>query len=592
MIEKMTKYSFILMNEDKEKFIEQLSELGVMDITRAKKPMDERSTRIYSDALSIKQQMAELEAETSDELRSLQTKLAEARRRFADALAWGEFSTESLADLASKGVNVRFHRAPLKKYDPSWAGQVALEVISEDKAAVYFATVTVPGEELPAAIAATEVVKPSESVVEAQSEIDSLEAAADKELASIREAKERELPRLKKLYDSRLNQLDRYFASSAAASAAEDKLTVLVGFAPCTEDERLKAELDATDAFWMSEPAAEDDNPPIKLRNNWFSRKFECITGMYGMPVYGEFDPTPIISIFFLLFFAMCMGDAGYGLILLLFGVALNKKWVKIGMFDGLGTLISFLGAATLVVGLVLGTAFGVNLTEVSWVPQGLKNIMLVGKFPGTDYDYPMVLSVLIGIVHLCLAMSVKAILYTKRFGFKETISTWGWLLLILGGIAIVVLMLAGVLSAGALRIAIIAVGVVSALGIFIFNKPGRNPLINIGAGLWDTYQMVTGLLGDVLSYIRLYALGLAGGMLGGAFNTLGNMVLGDGGVGKWIAFVVILLIGHTLNLLMSGLGAFVHPLRLNFLEYFKNSGYEGMGAKYNPLDNNKENNN
>ena len=81
--------------------------------------------------------------------------------------------------------------------------------------------------------------------------------------------------------------------------------------------------------------------------------------------------------------------------------------------------------------------------------------------------------------------------------------------------------------------------------------------------------------------------IGLAGGMLGGAFNTLGTMVLGDGGVGRWIAFVLILLIGHTLNLLMCCLGAFVHPLRLNFLEYFKNSGYEGMGAKYNPLKNN-----
>ena len=165
--------------------------------------------------------------------------------------------------------------------------------------------------------------------------------------------------------------------------------------------------------------------------------------------------------------------------------------------------------------------------------------------------------------------------------------SAWGWLILIVGGIAIALLTLGGIFSPNVTRWAIIIVGALSFLGIFLFNKPGRNPLINIGAGLWDTYQTATGLLGDVLSYIRLYALGLAGGMLGGAFNTLGTMVLGDGGVGRWIAFVLILLIGHTLNLLMCCLGAFVHPLRLNFLEYFKNSGYEGMGAKYNPLKNN-----
>ena len=95
---------------------------------------------------------------------------------------------------------------------------------------------------------------------------------------------------------------------------------------------------------------------------------------------------------------------------------------------------------------------------------------------------------------------------------------------------------------------------------------------------------MATGILGDVLSYIRLYALGLAGGMLGGAFNDLGAMVLGSEPTWQWLPYVIILLFGHILNLLMSCLGAFVHPLRLTFVEYFKNSGYEGKGLKYNPL--------
>ena len=94
---------------------------------------------------------------------------------------------------------------------------------------------------------------------------------------------------------------------------------------------------------------------------------------------------------------------------------------------------------------------------------------------------------------------------------------------------------------------------------------------------------MATGILGDVLSYIRLFALGLAGGMLGAAFNDLGTMVLGDGGI-NWVFFILILVVGHVLNLLMSCLGAFVHPLRLNFVEYFKNAGYEGKGKTYNPL--------
>ena len=213
---------------------------------------------------------------------------------------------------------------------------------------------------------------------------------------------------------------------------------------------------------------------------------------------------------------------------------------------------------------------------------------MLTGDITvgGSSYSIQMVLALLIGVFHICLAMTIKALLYTKRFGFKENISTWGWLLLILGGIVTAVLAMMGVLSEGATKITVIVIGVISALGIYIFNKPGRNPLINIGAGLWDTYNMATGILGDVLSYIRLYALGLAGGMLGGAFNNLGGMVLGTDPTWQWLPYVLILLFGHVLNLLMSCLGAFVHPLRLTFVEYFKNSGYEGKGMKYNPLKN------
>ena len=131
---------------------------------------------------------------------------------------------------------------------------------------------------------------------------------------------------------------------------------------------------------------------------------------------------------------------------------------------------------------------------------------------------------------------------------------------------------------------------VISCLAIFIFNTPGRNPLVNIGSGLWDTYNMVTGLLGDVLSYIRLYALGLAGGMLGNAFNIMGTMIL-DIPIPalNWVFCIVILIFGHVLNLAMSCLGAFVHPLRLTFVEYFKNSGYEGTGKFYSPLTTDKE---
>ena len=150
----------------------------------------------------------------------------------------------------------------------------------------------------------------------------------------------------------------------------------------------------------------------------------------------------------------------------------------------------------------------------------------------------------------------------------------------ITGGLAIL-----GVIDMPVVKAILIVLGVVSGVSIFLLNDLHRNPLLNVGAGLWETYNTVTGLMGDVLSYLRLYALGLAGGMLGGTFNTLAGMTLGIPVPGlNFLLFAVILLIGHALNLALSCLGAFVHPLRLTFVEYFKNSGYEGSGRTYHPL--------
>lgn len=189
------------------------------------------------------------------------------------------------------------------------------------------------------------------------------------------------------------------------------------------------------------------------------------------------------------------------------------------------------------------------------------------------------------------LAMIINAALFTKKEGFASQISTWGWVLLLVGGVITGVLGLAGALSQDMMTIVLIAIGGVAALAIYILNNVGRlakSPLkgilINPLAGLYDTYNMASGLMGDILSYIRLYALCLAGGMLGGAFNMIGDMV--SDAAGWAIPFAVIIyIVGHIFNLLMSAISAFVHPLRLNFVEYFKNAGYEGKGVGYKPFE-------
>ena len=616
MITKMTKYSFVLLTGEKEGFLEQLQELGVVDISRSVKPIDSDSSVMFhkaerarktleflesidyskdTDAEAIAKATVNIEGDPVDfieecraKLTELHAALAHAEKQLQATLPWGEYDKKALDGLKDLGYAIRYYSVDAKKFDESWGELYPLQVVENNGKKVWFVTVAPKGEAY--SFPVQEVAAPEITSAEAASDIARIKTEITDCKAGLLNAKDY-IPAIKEACNSDLVELDRYLAKEAGEGAAEDMITVFTGFAPVENDAELVEAFDKMGVLYIKEDAAQEDNPPIKLRNNWFTRQFECFTEMYGMPVYSEFDPTPILAPFYLLFFAMCLGDAGYGIVLLLFGLMLNKGWLKVGMFDGLGNIIALLGAGTIVVGTVLGTFFGIGMHDASWVPEWMKSLMIVGDVdvPGVGVlNIQMLLAMGIGIFHICVAMTVKAICYTKRFGWKENIATWGWLILIVGGVLTGLLALGKLLSPEAIKWALIIIGAVSALAIYIFNTPGRNPLINVGAGLWDTYNMATGILGDVLSYLRLFALGLAGGMLGQAFNNLALSVKGDA-VMTLVPFVLILIVGHVINILLSSLGAFVHPMRLTFMEYFKNAGYEGKGSSYNPLTTNKE---
>lgn len=603
MISPMTKYSFVLLCGQTEEFLSKIQELGVIDITRSLKPIDEKSEKLLADADEVKKALSVLKnckgepdkssvsgcsakdvLDTDERIAELRGELASAKKELVARKPWGEFSSEDLQKLEAKGLQIRFYSCPKKKFDASWGDIQPLQVISETESTVFFVTVAPAGEQYSFPI--EPVAAPAGSVNEAEKTLADLQSRLDGEnrkLANLKSC----IGNLEKTYADRLGELDLYFAEAATEKAVDNYVTVLTGFAPVEDDDRLKKAFDELGVYYTAEAAIKEDNPPIKLHNNWFARNFEVLTGMYGMPVYDEFDPTPVLGPFFMLFFAMCMGDAGYGIVLMLIALYMKQKMQDSGL-GKMYRLIGFLGGMTFFVGLFLGTFFGMSILSASWAPSWLKALCIDGWFPdGKIAGFPvqMVLAVAIGVLHICLAMIIKTVNFTKRFGFSKTISTWGWTTLIVGGIVVISLGMMEVLSAEVFKWVIIALAAVSGLAIFVFNTPGRNPLVNIGSGLWDTYNMVTGLLGDVLSYIRLYALGLAGGMLGNAFNIMGTMILDiPVPVVNWVFCIVILIFGHVLNLAMSCLGAFVHPLRLTFVEYFKNSGYEGAGAKYNPL--------
>ena len=586
MITQMKKYTFLVFHREYEAFLEQLRDLGVVHVTEKAAGMadDAHLQELLAKADNARKLIAQgAPDQLLNEKAALEQRIA-ATQKEADKMAiWGDFSAERMEQLKAAGYTLRYFSCPKKLFQEEWG-----IVVAEQGATVYFVQVTSSGDEakgesLEASVCQEQYLN-QKSAADLLKDVEGLNGLLVAQNARIELWAKENIPALEEELKQLQEQIDWKRVTLNTDSEADGSLKILEGFCPIDQVAALDAVLDKQEVYYQAEDPTAEDNTPIKLRNNKFTQLFESLTGMYGWPNYGEFDPTPILAPFFLLFFAMCMGDCGYGILLMIIGVLIAKKKLNIEMFDGLGPIITVLGIGTTVVGFFLGTFMGIDLYQAEWVPQALKSVMIKGEVMG--YDIQMVLALCIGVFHICLAMVVKAICYTKQFGFKENIATWGWTLLIVGGLLVAILGMT-VLPAAVFKGAIIAVGTVSTLAIYIFNTPGRNPLINIGAGLWDTYNMATGILGDVLSYIRLYALGLAGGMLGAAFNNLGLMVMGgsvEGATWQWLPFVLILVLGHVLNLAMSALGAFVHPLRLSFVEYFKNAGYEGKGTLYKPF--------
>jgi V/A-type H+-transporting ATPase subunit I len=207
-------------------------------------------------------------------------------------------------------------------------------------------------------------------------------------------------------------------------------------------------------------------------------------------------------------------------------------------------------------------------------------------------------LALALGVVQILLGMAVNIYMTTRTFGFRYALGNLGWFLLLVAGcLAMALPMLNENFAISWFTTsspAFYAVAGVALALMLLFNTPGRNIFANIGSGLWNTYNNVTGLLSDVLSYIRLFAIGLSGGVLALVFNSLALGMTGlDAGVEgmsivaiilKVILASVILLVGHGINLFMSAISSFVHPMRLTFVEFFKNAGFEMANRTFEPF--------
>jgi V/A-type H+-transporting ATPase subunit I len=607
MITKMNKYSFLIYHKEYETFLDKLRELGVVHIeVRQAGEMDENLQALLQKHTSYKNLHKEMAVSASlaesqipvsgitvkeaidgyevlrDRLQAFNQQLPALEKEIAQMEVWGEFDWKVIEELKENGWFLQFFCCPEKNFDEAWVEACNATVINKKAGQAYFVTVN------------KELIKIEAEVVRLpEYKLSELEAKRSSLLADIEEAKKQlnlfsasHLSIIEDGLSQLQGEIDLLEVKLGGEKKAEGALVLLEGWAPAENDADLCAMLDASGIYYESRPAEKEDNAPIKLKNNKFSRAFEMLTKMYGMPDYGEFDPTPLLAPFYALFFGMCVGDAGYGLLLVLLGFYLKKKLSK--SMAGMMNLLITLGVATTIVGAVFNTFFGATLTSFD-LPAWMQSLIISGHWEGTTYDKTMVIALLVGMFHICFAMTVKAIGSTVRYGFKNSLSDWGWWLFVGGSVVVATLNYLGVIDMEMSKMSFIGIGAVSAIGIYLLNNIRRNVFMNIGAGLWDTYNMATGLMGDLLSYLRLYALGLAGGMLGGVFNDLG-MQLRDSmsdflfGIPGWICFGLIFVFGHSLNIALSCLSGYVHSIRLTFVEYFKNSGYDGKGTMYKPF--------
>lgn len=616
MITKMKKLSFLIHSKEYEGFLEHLRSLGVVHVIQKQQgavqdsalqddlnllgrcknalkvleplaegrigdgsfsaletgsPFDEfvKRAQIEPSLLCPEKILERYDILEADKVVLEQTLQALNRDR-AQLQPWGDFEPESVERLVQAGYKIRFYTCPLRAFKDEWTDKYGVIEILRDKQKVNFITLT--HADVTPDIDAEQVQLPAISLSAVEKDIAKTQAAIDAIPAKMAQLAGIGSSVLESAVTELENRIDFGRVRLTGEKLAADTLLLLEGWIPAEKVEEVSRELDMKGVFFDIEDPTPEDDIPIQLSNNKFAKLFEPLTKLYMLPTYQELDLTLFFAPFFMLFFGLCLGDTGYGLLMIVALPIFTKLFQLINPNFSKWLVVLF-GASTTLCGLLSGTFFGFNMYDLD-IPfiQTMKGILY------TDNSTMFTVSLCIGVVQILFGMAIKAVNLTIQCGIKYALSTIGWLVLL---ITIGVSVLAGIEFSNPVVMGIL---IVAALLIFLLNSPGKNPLLNIGLGLWDTYNMATGLLGDVLSYVRLFALGLSGGILANVFNSMAVGMAPDNPVAGFIVMVLIFLIGHALNIFMNILGAIVHPMRLTFVEFFKNAGYTGGGTEYKPF--------
>lgn len=614
MIVPMLKYSFLVYHAEYAAFLDDLRELGVVhiqkrqqeptpemqelfrkhaDLLRTIKMLDRYKTMTgqaiqpadFSTGEMVLERMGSIESALEQKLQAISNLEKEEKQ----ALPWGGFSYDLIHKLEQEGLNFRFLICQIRRYQPVWETEYALQVIGDYEGYRYFVKVE-RGEEANNLLeleGVDEVKMPARALTIIREELEQTRAEVEKlrgELSGLAMAGKPLLEAYAVELENSISESDAWLQTSREADGA---VSLVEGWVPETKAAALEENLETKGVLYLKVKGRPEDHPPVLLKNNRFSKLFEMIGNLYSLPNYGELDLTPYLAPFYLLFFGFCFSDAGYGLLFVL--VATIFKMRKPEMKPIL-TLIQLLGASTMFFGFMGGTFFGIelyktNLPFYSNIAQAYGTVE--NPIDKVIQDIMFKSSLALGLIQILFGMFLRVVKTTRQSGFKYAISTLSWALLIIASGVNYFLASKEIVDFG--NPVYIVLASLFGVGIFFLNTPGKSLLLNFGIGLWDAYNTLVGGIGDLLSYVRLFALGLASAILGLVFNDLAlKLVDPEAGLimqGVGILLMLLVLVaGHAINIFMSGLGSLVHPLRLTFVEFYKNAGFEGGGKAYHPF--------
>ena len=385
------------------------------------------------------------------------------------------------------------------------------------------------------------------------------------------------------LHDHLTDQLERKRVEPFFGHTAET--FTIEGWIPSGKFPNFRDQLNGEfDEFALVEAEQMDgETPPICLENPKLIRPFEVITELYGMPNSREFDPSPFLAPFFFIFFGLCLTDAAYGIILTGTFLFLLKKYrATLGKIK-LIWVLCFGGISSIFMGAITGGWFGdlvVYLpSSLDFLRKGRAGLMLFN--PMDQVMIFLIIALILGFIQVCFGLVIRMVRNIRDGDWVEALcSPLAWLVLI-NSIVLAFFGYSGTLPPF-LKIIGLALVILSSLTIVLFtDRTTPNRILRIAWGIFELYG-ITSYLGDVLSYLRLFALGLATGVIAMVINFLGNIVLSWPYVG-WAMFILIFTIGHLFNIVINGLGAFVHTLRLQYVEFLPKF-FQGGGKPFRPF--------